>query len=688
MESKFDNEIVFVTGLSVDKKTLNELYSNITDDKIFSEYLAEIKRICLSKTYDHGYMDLIKEGLIGRSIDSAKEIKIKTIKNTCNENNDFNISDFLKNSIGDHGESLLSTYTGSLVGKVMKFLSEKWSKESGGKILDESIFYDNFERIILSNSFILNQIKNSRPVDYFNIYLSNQSDARAVPAVSKLISQRDSLKTHWAYCDRPFYKNKFINYIKINFNNDKLKNKTVNKLLLSQYIIHGIDIVISKNIEKFSNLDKESFSQDSTYNKAVKFASQRFIKEFGKSISERSFFGIDLLSRIIKTLLFYKKLLGKKDDNLIISLSKELNEEDRSYYRELVESASDPSEILIEDEDNLVKNNANKSTDNSRKGLYEKNQRKTSLEVDITINNFNTSSYDYKYSDSDIIMGKVIEDIFISDKFILVPIKLFLSLPLKVDLTSDGNPVDKVCQQQLLPDLVTTDNSDTDIEVIACGGIEHNRPLMHLINAHRKKMRNKRLFGFLDNHFDFEHRWNNEHEYGFDHMFIMGVAQPVSGFNQILIKRFDDKFGNSISLEAKNIIFQVDCPKLKRKVTVLSIYGFSAIATVLATLRIISKILTAIKLRKEKLLENSISIIDGDYSDVDSGYTWRVEFSVNAENKMYQVSGDIDPFSIITSPNYQETSQKLIDLFIENERHGGIVKKVTPARTLSIDSKG
>ncbi|MCK5725426.1 MAG: hypothetical protein KAH22_01225, partial [Thiotrichaceae bacterium] len=284
--------------------------------------------------------------------------------------------------------------------------------------------------------------------------------------------------------------------------------------------------------------------------------------------------------------------------------------------------------------------------------------------------------------------GAKIKKHFISNKStLLVPIKLFLSLPIVLD---EGLP-NKVSQKQLLPDLLTTNNLSR-VEVLTSGGIEHNRPLMHLINAHRMQRKDKRVFGFLDNHFDFNHRWENDAKPGFDHLFIMGIAQPVSGFNQILIKRVDEE-GISSSLEAKHIAFSVKCPKTKKEIVTISSYGFSALASVYATLRLITKLVRTIQLedilKSDILIKGVIDNMEGEWVDLEAGYSWRVVFSKDTEKKLYEVSNDIDPFSVVTSPNFPKEAKELIRIFSTNERdpnENGVIDKIHPARALTSHS--
>lgn len=635
-----DSELIFLTGLSIDKKSLNNAYKNVSEDLAFHAYLEDIKDICSSTNLPSE----IKKRVKGTTQDEASNAIAESITE--------NASEIVK----DAADLILPNAINSLLGLALRHYDEKTHNNA----ITKSPFHRIFLDTLASSETVHNQIKKLKPLDFFNVYLSNQSDIRAVPAIGKMVSQRQGLRTHWGFCDRPFYANQFIDTIELEIKNNDLNTNKVNNLLHDQYIIHGIDIVLSKIAVTF--LEEGEFDPKISDNRIFAERAKNFSNEIGKSISERCFFGIDLLSRILVTLYSYKQTISNyriatnRDTlPLIIKISEDIKGDFREYIIELIELASDPDYVRLED------NHGHKDDGDT---------------YDLLIKQPENTMYATPTSGR-IVKGSAIKYAFFKrNTNLLVPIKLFLSLPL---ILNEEKSPEKISQKHLLPELLIT-NKLNYAEVLTSGGIEHNRALMHLINAHRKERRQKRVFGFLDNHFDFFHRWSNDDQPGYDHLFIMGIAQPVSGFNQILIKRSDDSEGFSTSMEAKHIIFDVHCEETNKQITVLSSYGFSAKASVYATFRMVTRLLKAIQGRKSKLLKDTVDKIEGDYVDIESGYSWKVTFSEDTEQKMNQASNDVDPFSVVTSPNFPEESQKLVSIFSKNTKEGGVLQKIHKAR--------
>ncbi len=641
------DDLLFLTGLSIDKKSLNTAYSNIVNDVMYQDFLEDIKDICLSipksSSMRESASEITKNSIISKSYDTLKEsVTSDPVLSVLSPILEF-----------DPASAVFGKLASSILGTGINFIADKTNRRT----YKGSPFSEVFIKSLVTNKEIQNKINSLQNLDFFKVYLSNQSDSRGVPAIAKMITTIPNLKTHWGYCDRPFYQNEFIDSLKLTIvNKDLLKNKTM-KLLHTQYMLHGVDIVLSRMIEEIGS--SKVHSKNRTYNDVVSSISSQFMEEFGKSISERCFFGIDLLSRIFLTLHHQKyEVDGTLNDSersaptLRIGIEEDINHPDMmEFIKELVECSGDPlhTKIVTNDYDIL-----------------------------ISLNDTNAPNSDKK-SKSQLSKGAKIKANYLTSNSLIVPIKLFFSLPL---LMKNGSP-DKPSHKALIPQLLTTSSDDT-VDILTSGGIEHNRPLMHLINAHRLKQQEKRVFGFIDNHFDFYHRWVNDKEKDFDHLFIMGVAQPVSGFNQVLLKRFDSPEGLSSSKEAKQIIFSVTCPVSNKTFVTLSSYGFSALASVYATLHIIAKLLdTNSSNKSSSLLEGAASVMQGAKMDIDSGYSWRVIFSDHTEEAMYKASNGVDPFSVITSTNFPVESKELVKLFLTNEQDGGIIKNIHSARALT-----
>jgi len=110
---------------------------------------------------------------------------------------------------------------------------------------------------------------------------------------------------------------------------------------------------------------------------------------------------------------------------------------------------------------------------------------------------------------------------------------------------------------------------------------EHNRALAHLINKHRFQKKENRLYGFMDNYYDMTYKMNreNKEDMYMEYSFFMGLNQPVSGWNYVLNARLDNSSGESINSDVKFLHFKLN--DYNREYRIVSIYGFSAIASVL-----------------------------------------------------------------------------------------------------------
>ncbi len=647
------DDLLYLTGLSIDKKSLNKTYSNIVNDVMCQEFLEDIKDLCLSiprpNFVKDGVLDIAEGNAIGECYGAAKEFAIEN-----------SLPNILLGILGLDVISVISgKLTSSLLGMGINYIANKTNRRT----YKGSPFSEVFIKALVENEKIRKRIGELQILDFFKVYLSNQSDSRGVPAIAKMITTLPNLTTHWGYSDRPFYQNEFIDSLNITIANKKILENGTLELLQVQYMLHGVDIVLSHIIEEIEP-GKMSGSKESLYSNVVECVSSQFMEEFGKSISERCFFGIDLLSRVFLTLHHQKSNLdgigvqGGTTSKLRIKIAESSDCYKSEFIKELVECSGDPlcTEIVDDNDcDILISLSDRESLIASKKG--------SSFAAKIVAKKGR----------------KIIANYFPSADSLIVPVKLFFSLPL---LMEKGLP-DKPSHKALVPQLMTTSGDDT-VDVLTSGGIEHNRPLMHLINAHRLQQKEKRVFGFIDNQFDFIHRWEKHRERGFEHLFIMGVAQPVSGFNRVLLKRFDNPEGLSSSKEAKQILFSVECPVSRKTFITLSSYGFSALSTVYATLRTIAELLNTNSGDKSRsLLERTAPVMPGSRMDIKNGYSWRVIFSDRTEERMYKASNGIDPFSVITSVNYPAESRNLVKIFLTNEEKGGVISDIYPGQAVT-----
>ncbi len=220
--------------------------------------------------------------------------------------------------------------------------------------------------------------------------------------------------------------------------------------------------------------------------------------------------------------------------------------------------------------------------------------------------------------------NNILDDLirFDNDKLIItIPVKLFVSLPLNKNNSPDN--------ALLIPDMLqpTNDTNNTNnINLLTVGGVEHNRPLMQIINQHKKKHKEERLFGFMDNVFDFQHYLSKHSEDGFQNMYLMGVNMPVSGINNILSMRFD-KDGLSSNCDAKLLFFKIEIEtkineqKSKKQLyNIVSIYGYSAIASNLAQTFLLHRLIDRHQLFNDYLNE------DDNYEIDTKGECWLLRF--------------------------------------------------------------
>lgn len=617
------NQIIYLTGLSLNKITLHNIFKSIGSDCDFPNYLSEI----------HDILDNIKK-------------EKKRLLNDIFSN--YETADEL---LGD----ILPSFPGQ--GLIFKYLLNKYF-HGNETVRSISLSGDDLIENFSNNKDILNIIKKYEALDLYSLYLSNQSDSRGVSSLAsgnKKIDKCYSL--NWAFADLPFYKNKFIDSVELSFNQSLFKKidyhpeakensgfgseELIREVLISSFYAHGLDILISRALSDIINM-KEDLIHGNLHHILNKLG-EKNKNEFSKSMSQRSLFGIALFSRCLASIAEISKYSPRaENEGSILSVFLESNDtdDDTAFLREFVESAGSPEYISFTN-----------STHN--------------CDIAIKISNPLTRQKDTSnaFVFSDFFMGgwKANGD---SHKWVLrIPVKLMLSLPLIGW---------KVSQKALFPSLAISDKSNSVVNVITSGGVEHNRPLMHLINRHRYKYKDKRIFGFLDNHFDFFHRWKNDGQVGFEHLFIMGVNQPVSAFNQIVLSRQDGIEGESLSLEAKQIYFEVDCPITEIKAKIISIYGFSAMASVFSMVYTVTLIKQACRKNNGIInLAKEATIYANDCTA--KGLTVLLRFEDNVENNLFKISEDTDVFSYLRLDNSHEIYNYITKL---NEDDGAIMLRL------------
>ena len=155
-------------------------------------------------------------------------------------------------------------------------------------------------------------------------------------------------------------------------------------------------------------------------------------------------------------------------------------------------------------------------------------------------------------------------------------------------------------------------------------------------------------FIFQDNMFDFIHRWENNNKEGFEHYFIMGVNQPVSAFNQVVIQRKDDSSGSSISKAAKQLYFKVRDSYHNIDVNVISIYGFSALSSAYASLYSIAFIKKACEGKFKSKISLAAQALGPSATHAKyKGSTVFLEFTKDIEKDLYEITQGLEYFSYI-----------------------------------------
>ncbi len=620
--------VVYLTGLSINKKTLNDLIRQMIVD--------EDMEILLDVSKSH----------------------IKELKNEVNKGTNKQVASILGALVG---MKVGLPFGGLLIGKLFEYFQNK-SFRPNDLMKNLSIASEDFIANLCIDPYIKEKIDSYANVDFFNIYLSNQSDVRGLYPLTHIGALNNQFSIGWGYADGPFYENYFINRVKISFTDEFVRNLDLNKLrrpdtpqasgndllssnpdgesmrvgkkdiednflecLRNTFLSHGIDILLSRGLAESIKIDKKNEIEEGGATEKIKNAinsiGKKYRRDFIESMQTRSFFGIDLISR----LLF---LLVSLTDREKLKVKIEANHKEKAFLRELVCTAGDFEHVEIVDNshDILIAFENSEPAGNSDEG------------IDYFINPHGTI-----------------------DKWeICVPVKLILSLP----LDNNNAPSDKILIPFRLDKNAILGNKCEPLYIITIGGAEHNRPLMHLVNLHRKQLKSKRQFGFLDNYFDHVHRLkdrqNDFDKAEFEHMFLMGVNQPVTGLNNAIFSRVNDEAGNSVSSDAKILYFKLN--NNNREVYVLSVYGFSAKASGLSMLYAISNMTD---LDRNDFFKN----FREKHKLPNNGYAISLSFIKNAEIVLEKHLQGCDPFLAFMDGNQSELKKILTSL----KDHDGIL---------------
>ena len=579
------SHLVYMTGLSVDKKRMNNIVELINFDKDFTYWrtdcIDEYEQIMSFANKFFGRLEKVTHKQISIFIEALTSVgdfvNFFEQNSVLEDMSDDNVNSFF-NKLRKKIESVPKTLTTQAL-KKFKYLDSVETYEVDREIAQQFFTNDNHQ-----------EIKEFLNGDFFSLYLSNQSDSIGVVPLAK-VSTEKQFNLHHTYCDYDYYHNQFIDSVilkvpKSNYGNDN-KVKEIAESLESIFKSHIRELMFSRvlwqNFEKKKQINTDnqfvSLFEMLSNNKSDNNYEESLLQMFG----DRNFFGVSLLSKILYLL---ESAQNENMENLKISLIN--NEGLKGYSKEIIEYSSDPSTLVFENADSAIevkiytsdgkkieKNVSELNDDELFCKMFldldenkNDNQRKNIIEnkyIETTNHELKTKDTNQRYIVSD--------DDFI---YIKVPIKIMLSLPLD---TNDKN--EQFPNQELYIPKCIDHEEIMEIDILTVGGVEHNRALSHLVNKHRFEKKEKRLFGFMDNYYDMNYKVTQElnGENYMEYSFFMGLNQPVSGWNYVLNARLDSKNGSSVNSDVKYLHF-----KLKdedREYRIVSIYGFSAIASVL-----------------------------------------------------------------------------------------------------------
>lgn len=606
-------EIVYLTGLSIDKKRMHRIFQHICSDpdylellKVAAETIGNLKQKPARNT-------------IGRFVEFAEWMQ--------------DINKLLGDGITDQIVEVIYETTGlKFFNTTVGFFYSHYTR-ANTHLQEDTIVAPELLSTFYKGEDVIGRAKQLVPLDLFWLFISNQSDSRGAPALAAVGEQvQGRFALHYGYADGPFYGNEFIDNVSIKLT-DNFKslnhrrfsgNSLLNGLFISEeksteavmigmaaiYRQHALDIIASRLIASATESKDKHLK---SYSDILDHFNEQDRKQFVNALSNRGLFGIDLLSRC----LFLLVGLIPNGGPLRVFIEG-TDDAKKNYAEELLDTAGDPERVVI--------------TDNE-------SEAHIVLAAEVGIpeqrsNKVQSSGFLHFFPEQN---GGKHETVF------RVPIKLVVSLPLNAKEVPDK----KLC----LPSrLVPRVEGGGVMNVLTVGGVEHNRPLLHLINAHRIQTGKKRVFGFFDNMFDFVHRANHHSNDGYESLFIMGVNQPVSGFNEILVAREDNLDGESVSRSAKIMYFCVN-PDADNNapIHIVAVYGFSALSSARATLYCISNIHEACSgamADEFPLARHALGRRGVDNASL-YGYAMYIRFCKDADEKLAEITGGLDYFSYV-----------------------------------------
>lgn len=545
--------LVYLTGLSMDKKRLNYITENINADIDFSYWFDKVRRDYL-ETLEVNKSSIVEE--LQNNVNIIKIITDKVIQSKFSAN---------------HKE--LQKYIKPLLSDILDAKRASFSFNS-------NLTY-NFDELLDSMGFVSTAYPNG---DFFSLYLSHQSDSVAVAPLAKISSVKNFNIIN-SYCDRPYYDNKYIDHIILKIDKELIPNdkqESFKDFAEANFYTHILDTLLSKVI---SDAKTNGLSY---YDIVEGGLTWRNLQDIQASLSERNFYGITLLSMFFYNL---EKFIGS--DSLAFSLDMN-NPTKQEFLKELIVSAANPTTISFSTSAKIETKIYFANGLHLEESIEELSKDKffTSIVGDEVIDNqtvsFESIDNTKQYIDEDA-----------TSFYIKIPIKMVLSLPM--------NENEQVDSSLVIPYGIDSKSNDV-VDLITVGGAEHNRALAHLINKHRLHYKDERILGFMDNKYDFVNKVKYIDDENYEESFIMGLNQPVAGYNAIFSTRKDDDKGESSNINTKLLGYRLqDNDKIYN---IITIYGFSALASVFGIHYVVSEIDKKSNFDTETLLQSEIDEIE------------------------------------------------------------------------------
>lgn len=666
------NEIIYLTGLSINKKDFHQTYKHLSQDKDFEN----IKKLLINKvkkvnTQFRIDMQKNQQNNIGgffkflqhKFYQNSKNIGVSQIDGFIKDN----ISEIVLNSIidvtGDIATMIANQACPIGVSLFMDFVKTKTQdtihRPAQNLVEANPIAQELMEEIYKSRASVIDFLEDSKSLDYFSIYLSNQSDSRGLVGLASDTESKTNFALNYGYCDLPFYKNLFIDGIHLTFKNSfyhKLngergiingeKQQDFKKQIENCYLSHALDVfgsrITAEEINRTLN-SNESSPEETLQNYKDFFQSPNVSHEaIVNFLSSKNLFGLDILSMILFASKYHtntsqqiklKVFIQTNNSNKINSKS-----QIQLFIEELFEYASSPSYFEF-------------VTEETEADLVISGSYLTGNKIQNQTFPTNTENWENPFIELDTTISTQINSVYI-------PIKLFVSLPVRVD--ANGNYI--ADRKLIVPERLVHDITDGgSMNIITVGGIEHNRALARLINFHRQEYKEYRSFGFLENQFDMAQFKDKKYK----HALLVPMNQPVSAFYEKLDTRIDNSDLTSINPSAHLLYFKLLDSNSYFSPTdgdknlnwhVLSIYGLSAFSSTYASLYAIIKAKNNASKDREPIL--ICNFAEGINPKKIKNHALRIKLTFESQQEMEsglrKICNGLDPISFLRIDIHQD----------------------------------